>query len=259
MEFKDIILDKQEGIAKITLNRPDAMNAFSLEMREEVGTAFESFASDDEVRAVVLTGAGRAFCAGGDIKGWGDLGDDGLKTLLTLAHRAVRAITTLEKPVIAMVNGAAAGAGCNLALACDLIIASDKARFGETFVKVGLGPDWGGAYFLPRLVGMAKAKELLFSGKVIDANEALQIGLVNQVVPSDQLEATTMELAKQLANSATKAIGLTKSFLHKVCQMDLDAALEYEGNVQAACIKTYDHQEGVKAFLEKRPAEFRGH
>ena len=259
MEFKDIILDKQEGIAKITLNRPDAMNAFSLGMREEVGTAFESFASDDEVRAVVLTGAGRAFCAGGDIKGWGDLGDDGLKTLLTLAHRAVRAITTLEKPVIAMVNGAAAGAGCNLALACDLIIASDKARFGETFVKVGLGPDWGGAYFLPRLVGMAKAKELLFSGKVIDANEALQIGLVNQVVPSDQLEATTMELAKQLAKSATKAIGLTKSFLHKVWQMDLDAALEYEGNVQAACIKTYDHQEGVKAFLEKRPAEFRGH
>ncbi|MDY6833437.1 MAG: enoyl-CoA hydratase [Chloroflexota bacterium] len=259
MEFKDILLEKQDGIARVTLNRPDVLNAFSLEMREEVGTAFEGFALDDNVRVVVLTGAGRAFCAGGDIKGWGELGDDGLTVLLNLARRAIKAITSLEKPVIAMVNGAAAGAGCNLALACDLIIASEKARFGETFVKVGLGPDWGGAYLLPRLVGMSRAKELLFTGKMIKATEAEALGLVNRVVPPEELEVVTMELATELATSPTRAIGLTKTFLHKAWQMDLNAALEYEGYVQSECIKTDDHKEGVQAFLEKRQANFTGH
>ena len=177
---------------------------------------------------------------------------------MTLAHRAVSAVTVLEKPVIAMVNGDAVGAGCNLALACDLVIAAEAARFGEVFVRLGLGPDWGGAYFLPRLIGLAKAKELLFTGKIISAREAEQIGLINQVVPADQLEETVMNLAAQLAQSATRAIGMMKTFLHKVWQMDLANALQYEAYVQSECIKTEDHQEAVRAFLEKKKPVFKG-
>jgi len=259
MQIKDILIEREAGVAKVILNRPEVLNAFSIEMREGLGIIFEEFARDDSVRTVVLTGAGRAFCAGGDIKGWGDLREESRRRLIiSLAHRAVKAITSLEKPVIAMVNGDAIGAGCNLALACDLIIASESARFGEVFVRMGLGPDWGGAYFLTRLVGMAKAKELLFTGKIISAREAEQMGLINQVVPPDQLESTVMELANKLAQSATRAIGLTKTFLNQVWQMDLSRALEYEAYVQGECIKTEDHQEAVKAFLEKKKPVFKG-
>ena len=259
MELKDILVEKREGIAKVTLNRPEVLNAFSIEMREGIGTLFESFVNDDTVKVVVLTGAGKAFSAGGDIKGWGDLKDEGRrKLIMTLAHRAVTAVTVLEKPVIAMVNGDAVGAGCNLALACDLVIAAEAARFGEVFVRLGLGPDWGGAYFLPRLIGLAKTKELLFTGKIISAREAEQIGLINQVVPADQLEETVMKLAAQLAQSATRAIGMMKTFLHKVWQMDLANALQYEAYVQSECIKTEDHQEAVRAFLEKKKPVFKG-
>jgi len=258
-DIKDLLIEKKDGIAKVTLNRPEVLNAFSIEMREGLGILFENFAQDETVRVVIITGAGKAFCAGGDIKGWGDLKDENRRNLIIgLAHKAVKAITALEKPVIAMVNGDAVGAGCNLALACDMIIAAETARFGEVFVRLGLGPDWGGAYFLPRLIGLAKAKELLFMGKIISAAEAERIGLINQVVPAEQLEDTVMKLAKQLAQSATKAIGMMKIFLHKAWQMDLATALEYEAFVQSECIRTEDHQEAVKAFLEKKKPVFKG-
>ncbi len=257
--YKDLLLEKKGNIAIITLNRPDVLNAFSVEMREGLGVIFEDFERDDDVRAVVITGAGRAFSAGGDIKGWGDLKDENrMKTLMDFAHRAVKGITSLEKPVIAMVNGDAIGAGCNLALACDLIVASENARFGEVFVKVGLGPDWGGAYFLPRLIGMAKAKELLFTGKIISAREALGMGLINTVVSPEELEESVMKLAGKLSQSATKAIGMVKTFLHKAWQTDLEEALKYEAFVQGELVKTTDHQGAVKAFLSKTKPVFTG-
>ena len=257
--LKDILLERKGNIAIVTLNRPEVLNAFSIEMREGLAITFENLAKDASVRAVVITGAGRAFSAGGDIKGWGDLKDENrMKTILGFAHRAIKAITSLEKPVIAMVNGDAVGGGCNLALACDMVIASENARFGEVFVRIGLGPDWGGAYFLPRLVGMAKAKELLFTGKIISAREALEMGLINEVVPTDKLEERVMKLAETLSQSATRAIGMTKVFLHKVWQMDLKEALEYEALMQSALVETEDHREAVKAFLNKTKPVFRG-
>lgn len=260
MEFKDVLVKKEDGVAVVTLNRPEAFNALSLEMREEIGTIFYNFRTDDSVRAVVLTGAGRAFCAGGDVKAMADIKPSmEMKDFVrNVIHRAVIAMTSLEKPVIAMVNGVATGAGCFLALLCDMIIASENARFGMAFIRVGLGPDWGGAYLLPRLVGLAKAKELLFTGKIIDAKEAERIGLINQVVPTDQLESTTMELASKLAQGATRAIGTTKTLLNRVADMDMMSALEYEASVASLMVQTEDHKEGVEAFIQKREPRFQG-
>lgn len=257
--IKDILLERRGSVAIVTLNRPEVLNSFSIEMREGLAITLEGFATDDDVRAIVITGAGQAFSAGGDIKGWGDLKDENrLKRIIGFAHRAVKGIISLEKPVIAMVNGDAIGAGCNLALACDLIIASKNARFGEVFVKIGLGPDWAGAYLLPRLIGISKAKELLFTGKIVNAKEALEMGLINRVVPVEDLEGAVMELAEKLSQSATKAIGMTKTFLHKAWRMDLGEVLEYETFVQKELIKTTDHQDAVKAFLNKTKPVFRG-
>lgn len=259
-EYQDILVTREDGVATVTLNRPEALNALSLEMREGLGTIFQEFKTDDSVRAVVLTGAGRAFCAGGDVKGMAQRrGPTEMKDFVrNTIHRAVLAITSLEKPVIAMVNGVATGAGCCLALTCDLIIASDKAKFGFAFVRVGLGPDWGGAYFIPRAIGLAKAKELLFTGKLIDAQEAERIGLINQVVPADQLVETTYALARQLAKGPTKAIGTTKTLVGRGMEMDLLGLLEYEANTAALLVQSEDHREGVQAFVEKREPNFQG-
>jgi 2-(1,2-epoxy-1,2-dihydrophenyl)acetyl-CoA isomerase len=255
----EILVEKKENLAKVTLNRPEVLNAFSIEMREGLANIVDNLAADDDVRAVVITGAGRAFSAGGDIKSWGDLKDENkMKSIMGFVHRAVKGITSMEKPVIAMVNGDAVGAGCNLALACDLIVASENARFGEVFVRIGLGPDWGGAYLLPRLIGMAKAKELLFTGKIISANEALEMGLINNVVPLENLEETGMKLAERLSRSATRAIGMTKNFLQKAWHMDLEEALNYEALMQKELMETTDHKEAVKAFLNKEKPTFIG-
>lgn len=257
--FKDILLVKKKNMAILTLNRPEVLNAFSLEMRQDIGQAFQEISEDDDIRALIITGAGRAFSAGGDMKSWGDSKDTNImKTITEAAHRAVTNLIALEKPVIAMVNGDAIGAGCNLALACDLVIASENARFGEVFVKVGLGPDWGGAYLLPRLVGLAKAKELIFTGKIISAKEACEIGLINRVVSNEDLEMEVMKLAEKLSNMATKAIGMGKTFLHKAWNMDIDEVLEYEAQMQSELMKTTDHQNAVKSFLNKRKPVFNG-
>jgi len=257
--YRDILLEKKGNIAILTLNRPEVLNAFSVEMRQDIGTAFYDLAKDDAVRAVVVTGAGRAFSAGGDIKTWGDSKRTNSMEIITqAAHRAITNLIALEKPVIAMVNGDAIGAGCNLALACDLVIASKDARFGQAFVKLGLGPDWGGAYLLPRLVGLARAKELIFTGKNISGEEAFEIGLINRVVDNKDLEPEVMKLAEKLSGMATKAIGMAKTFLHGAWKMDITEALEYEGSMQQELMKTEDHKNAVKSFLKKNKPVFEG-
>jgi len=259
MEYQDIIVRKDVGVAVITLNRPDVLNALRPKMRDEIGDAFESFQKDDAVRAVVITGAGRGFCAGGDLRIMDKLKKPEYRDMVIgQIHRAVTAITGMEKPVIAMVNGAAGGGGCNLALACDIIIASEKAFFSESFIKLGLVPDWAGAFFLTRMVGIHRAKEIAFTGDRVDAKEAERIGLINRVVPHEQLEAATMELAKRLANSPTKAIGFIKKMMYKAWLMDAGSVLEYESFVNSQLFNSHDHEEGVKAFLEKREPVFKG-
>lgn len=193
MEFETIIFEKKEGVGRFILNRPEAMNALNNKMREELISAIEETEKDIEIRVLVITGKGRAFCAGGDVKGMGtqERPINPSQIILRLAN--------LEKPVISAVNGVAAGGGCNLALAGDIILASDQARFIQSFVRIGLVPDWGGMYFLPRLVGMAKAKELMFTGETIDAKEAERIGLVSKVIPMEEFEGAVNGLAKKLA------------------------------------------------------------
>ena len=259
MTYQDLTVIQKDGIATVTLNRPDVLNALSKDMRDGLGVAFESFQEDDSVRAVVVTEAGRAFCAGGDVKSFGQLDrKDDRKLIFKMMRRALTAITGLEKPVIAMVNGPAAGAGCNIALSCDIIIASEKAMFSEAFVRVGLAPDWAGAYFLTRMVGVHLAKEMAFTGMRVNAQEAKEMGLINRVVPHDQLTDVTMALAEKLANSPTRAIGVAKKMIQKAWLMDMSALLEYESLVQPELTESYDHKEGVKAFLEKREPVFLG-
>ena len=263
MELETIVIKKEKGVATVMLNRPDVRNALSDTMSWEVGTVFENLRYDDEVRAVVFCGAGKAFCAGGDIRGLKGLaeGQTTLETRVGLRNstmRTLKTITTLEKPVIAMVRGPAVGAGCNLALACDMIIASENSTFGEVFVRVGLASDWGGTYFLTRLVGLSKAKELFFTGKMVDAKEAERIGLINQVVADEELEKTVYELAQQLAEGPTKAIGIIKTQLNNGVDKELETVLEAEASAFGMMIHSEDHREGVEAFLEKRPPKFRG-
>jgi 2-(1,2-epoxy-1,2-dihydrophenyl)acetyl-CoA isomerase len=200
MEWEFVLFSKEEGIGTVTLNRPDAMNALGGGMRQEILAALETAAADEEVRVIVITGAGKAFCAGGDVKEF--VSGKRAEANLSIDQKPTRdkivlLIQQTGKPVIASVNGVAAGGGCNLALACDMRIASDRARFGEVFVRRGLVPDWGGMWLLPRLVGYSRAAEMIFSGEVIEAQEALRIGLVNRVVPHDELAPATKEFARK--------------------------------------------------------------
>jgi len=252
MEFETIIFEKEEGVGRIILNRPEAMNALNNKMREELISAIEETEKDIEIRVLVITGKGRAFCAGGDVKGMGtqERPINPSQIILRLAN--------LEKPVISAVNGVAAGGGCNLALAGDIILASDQARFIQSFVRIGLVPDWGGMYFLPRLVGMAKAKELMFTGEAIDAREAERIGLVSKVFPSEEFEGAMNGLAKKLAAGPPKSLSLIKKILNWGQQSDLKTVMELEHLAQGICRETEDHKEGLKAFKEKREPNFIG-
>lgn len=263
MSWTHLLVDKSESVATITLNRPDRMNAFAGLMRQEIVSALEEAAVDSEVRVVVITGAGRAFCTGGDVNefasGTTKAVADGVSNERHAMCKAVLAINSMEKPVIASVNGIAAGGGCNLALACDMRIASDRARFAEIFTKRGVHPDWGGIYFLPRLVGYAKAAELIFTAETIDAGEALRIGMVNRVVPHEQLESATRQLATTIAKNAPIPIAFAKRGLQSFYRWDLPQALDYESYVLELCRKTNDIIEGFSAFLEKREPRFTGH
>jgi 2-(1,2-epoxy-1,2-dihydrophenyl)acetyl-CoA isomerase len=266
MPYETILYDVAQGVGTITLNRPTVLNAVNAQMIEELRQVLHSIGQDGGVRAVVLTGAGRGFCSGADLKGRqhvmpGDAEADGSQARSSLKdtyNPLILAIRTIEKPFIAAVNGVAAGAGCNMALACDIVLASEEARFGNVFTRIGLIPDCGGHFFLPRLVGFHKAAELMFTGDIIDAHEAERIGLINRVVPHHELANTTRELAERLAQGPSRAIGLCKRTLNVGITGDLATVLEAEAESQGQARQTEDHWEGVQAFLEKRPARFSG-
>ncbi len=261
MDYETILTETADGVLTITLNRPDVLNAVTRAMLTELQGVMRGAERDAAVRCIVLTGTGRGFCAGQDLNARG--ATDGKPPPVGGSLRAgynplVKQIRGIDKPVIAAVNGVAAGAGMNLALSCDLRIASDAAWFTQAFVKIGLVPDCGGSLFLPLLVGYAKAAELAFTGDRFDAQEALRLGLVNRVVPADALATETHALAVRLAQMPTRAIGLTKRAFNRAVMPNLDEALEYEADLQEIAGSTDDYREGVAAFLERRPATFTG-
>jgi enoyl-CoA hydratase/carnithine racemase len=262
MNREHVLLDVSDHVALITLNRPERMNAFGGMMRQEIVEVLEGVSVDGDVRVVVITGAGKAFCTGGDIEEFASGSTQALSpTISSERHamcKAVLAINRMEKPVIASVNGIAAGGGCNLALACDIRMASEKARFSQIFTKRGVHPDWGGIYFLPRLVGYAKACELIFTAHTVGADEALRIGLVNRVVPQEDLQRETMDLARTIARNAPLPISFAKRGLQNFGKWDLPQALDYEAYVLEVLMKSEDIVEGFGAFLEKREPCFRG-
>jgi 2-(1,2-epoxy-1,2-dihydrophenyl)acetyl-CoA isomerase len=256
--YETIIYEKQNGVATITLNRPQALNAFIPQMNQEVLQALKDTERDHEARCVMITGAGRAFCAGQDLKGRtpeqkGSLG----ASLREKYNPLIRQIRQMEKIVIAAVNGVAAGAGCNFALACDLRVASEEAKFIQSFVRVGLAPDSGGSFILPRLVGLSKAMELLLLGDTVDAREAQRIGLVARIFPAAEFAASARAVAEQVAR-APRGIGLIKRAVNRANLASLEQNLEYEAQLQEIAGRSDDYDEGVKAFLEKRAPVFTG-
>lgn len=263
MAYETILSESVDGVLTLTLNRPDVLNAVTDAMLGELQDAFRAAERDAAVRCIVLTGAGRGFCAGQDISGANQQQQGGMPASIGdhLRHGynpIVRRIRTIEKPVIAALNGVAAGAGANIALACDIRIASEAASFVQAFVKIGLVPDSGGTLFLPMLVGYAKAAELAFTGDRIGAEESLRLGLVNQVVPADHLMEKSRELATRLASLPTRAIGLTKRAFNRAMMPNLDAVLDYEADMQEIAGRTQDYREGVAAFRERRTPTFTG-
>ncbi|NWF86886.1 enoyl-CoA hydratase/isomerase family protein [Candidatus Bathyarchaeota archaeon] len=259
MEFKHIIYEKAEGIATITLNRPEALNAFNKELITEVLQAIEDIKTDEAIRVVVLTGAGeKAFSAGADIKAMKGMTALKARELSLMGEKLCLAFENLEKPVIAAINGYALGGGLEAAMSCDLRIASENARMGQTEINIGLIPGWGGTQRLTRLIGATKAKELIYTGKLIDAKTAEQLGIVNMAVPADKFKETVRQLALDLAQKAPVAIKVAKALINKGSEISLDAALALEREGFGVVASTEDLQEGVSAFTEKRKPTFKG-
>lgn len=260
MNFTTILMEKQEGVAKIILNRPKALNAVDRTMLLELQTALEDIEKDDAIRAVILTGAGRAFCAGADLVFMKTLlGDPGqLAQYLRLFHQTVNMIENLSKPVIGAVNGLALAGGLELVQVCDIVIASEQAQLGDQHANFGLVAGGGGTQRLPRLVGIRKAKELLLTGDWLSPAEAKEIGLINKVVPADKLEEAAMELAKKLADKSPLASKTIKYLVNRGMQTDLSTALELEIGAVLQHFHSEDLAEGIKAFEEKRKPVFKG-
>ena len=259
MDYEAILVRKAGPVATVTMNRPEALNFLDPIMAQEIESALADFEKDEEVRAVIITGAGRAFCAGGDVKFMKQ--EWPVYDLVVRMERVtgfIKAMLDLPKPIIASVNGPAVGAGCNIALAADLVLASEKATFCQVFTRIGLIPDCGGIYLLPRRVGMTKAKELIFTARTIEAGEAERIGLVNRVVPAEALEEETRKIAAELASGPTMAVGIAKRLLNQSYESDFETILQAENSNQVLLRKTEDHREGVRAFFEKRKPEFKG-
>ncbi|MFJ1611480.1 enoyl-CoA hydratase/isomerase family protein [Streptomyces sp. NPDC087228] len=250
------------GVSWITLNRPEAMNAVTWDQRERVIALLAGASADPAVRAVVLTATGRGFCAGADLRGAPATGDrvpgDVARTIRLGAQRLIAAVLDCEKPVIAAVNGTAAGIGAHLAFACDLVLAADSAKFIEVFVRRGLVPDGGGAYLLPRLIGPQRTKELMFFGDSLPAAEAERLGLVNRVVPAEQLAETAGAWARRLADGPTRAIALTKQLVNASQESDRATAFAAEAMAQEINMTTQDAGEGVASFVERRTPKYRG-
>lgn len=260
--YEHVRYERADGVGTITLDRPEKLNAFAGRMRQEVAEAVREAAADDAVRVLVITGAGRAFCAGADVGYMRDVVERGdwkaAEGLVDAGRQVVTAVRSVAKPVIASVNGPAAGGGANLALSCDIRIASDRASIGQTFARVGLHPDWGGTYFLPRLVGPARALELIFSAEMLDAQEAARLGIFNQVVPHDELATETERYARMLAAKPPVALALAKQAVNAGPSNTLEEQLALELEHQMRCFRTRDALEGFAAFLEKRTPTFSG-
>jgi len=263
MAYEQITVERDGGVATVTLNRPDKLNALTAVMSDELIDAFTRAREDSDIRAVVVTGAGRGFCAGQDLSEFEAAYRSGQRPdirehLARSYHRLIPLVVETRKPVIAAVNGVAAGAGVSLAAACDLRIASEDARFTQAFVKIGLVPDSGGTWLLPRVIGHARALELSMTGDVIDAAAALELGLVNRVIPTSGFDEEVAAYAARLSAMPTAAIGETKELLREALGLRLEDALEREAEAQGRMGQTDDHLEGVMAFAEKREPRFRG-
>lgn len=262
MKYEYIVLTQEEHIATLTLNRPDKLNALSPPMRKELLCAFEELSNNQSVRVLIITGAGRGFCAGGDIGYLHELrieeDTQGFKALLSQVKRLVLAIHELRLPVIAGINGPAAGAGLNLAMACDIRIAAGTATFGAPFTKLGLHPDWGDTILLPRTIGAAKACEMIFTGEMMQADEAFRWGLVNHVVPLKELSRFTYTMAQKIAANSPLAISAAKHAIYEGIGHPISELFQMEEEAQLTCFQSKDALEGISAFLDKRPPLFTG-
>jgi 2-(1,2-epoxy-1,2-dihydrophenyl)acetyl-CoA isomerase len=260
--YEHLLIQQDGGVLTITMNRPEVFNAVSEPMLDGLGEVLEEAAQDESVRCVVLTGAGRAFGAGGDLRAFAAMHASGepvnVGDSLQKYHRVVLAMRHLPKPIVAAVRGVAAGASCNLALACDMRVVADDARFIEAFARIGLVPDAGGGFFLPRLVGFGKALELAMLADEVSGPEAERLGLANKCVSLAEFEETVKSFAQRLAKGPTRAYGLIKELMNTALVSDLETILRLEGELQGQAFATADHREGVAAFLEKRSAEFIG-
>jgi enoyl-CoA hydratase/carnithine racemase len=268
MDFESILLRKENWIATLTLNRPERLNAVTPKMAQELLVALEELDQDDETRVLVLTGAGKGFCAGADVGGMTGGNQQGMGTARNaeemrryhsrVVGRICLRLQKMQKPTIAMVNGVAVGGGFDVALACDLRIGSKDARFRNAFVKIGLFPGWGGTWLYPRVMGLGKALEYLFTGDFLGAEEAERLGVLNKMVAPEELEKETMVLARKIAQGPPIAIRLMKLQAYKGLQMDMETALEMAAACETITLNSEDHKEGVAAFREKREAQFKG-
>ncbi len=268
MSYEAIILEKKDNIATITLNRPDRLNAINSQMTQELASALDDVEADNEVRVLVITGAGHGFCAGADVGGMAGgvergsvsavSAEDLRQGLIHSAGRVMPRIHKLQKPTIAMVNGPAVGAGFDLALVCDLRIGSENARFMNAFVRIGLFPGWGGTWLYPRVMGVGKALEYLYTGDFMEAEEAEKLGVLNRLVKADELEKETLALARKIAAGPPISIKLMKLQVYKGLGTDFETALQIAAACETITLSSEDHREGVTAFREKRPAKFRG-
>jgi len=269
-DYQYIILEKDpvEHIARLTINRPDRRNALHDDATDEMGQAIDDVAADDDIRVLVLTGAGDAFCAGGDLNAlqggsdpgmWVSENTDDIRRSFRLAQRMILGIQRMEKPVIAMINGVAVGAGFDLACACDIRIASEKARFMVAYVRIGLFPGFGGTWLYPRALGsLGKAAVLMFTGDFMEADEGYRLGFLNRLVNEDNLESTTMEIARKIAAGPPIAIRLSKLMLYKGLEFDLETALKMAAAAETITLTSYDHIEGTRAIRESRKPLYEG-
>jgi len=257
MSYANLLLEISEHIATVTINRPEAMNSLSVPTLEELEQVLEALEKDPEVKVILITGAGeKAFVAGGDIKALSTMGATAARAFALLAHRILHRIEQGPKPVIAVINGYALGGGCELAMACDIRLANERAKFSQPEVNIGIIPGWGGTQRLPRLVGKGRALEMLYTGEMIDAQEAWRIGLVNKVVPAEKLMDEARALAAKICAKGQVSIRLAREAVQQGMEIDLQRANLLEADLFALCFDTADQKEGTLAFLEKRPATF---